>query len=128
MQKLEIDAGAVLDQMRAFNEADSERASDAGESRQQIGEFLEETGINNKAFSHCRMVLRMKKDDKRQDWLRSMRALLPMMEAEIAKDGTQDAFDAPGDSDGNIVPFPTDDTDLPDFDTKGDEFAGVAAQ
>lgn len=93
MKALEIDEGGVLHRMRAFNEADSERASDAGESRQQIGEFLEESGLNNKAFSHCRMVLRLKKDDKRQDWLRSMRALLPMMEREIAATGTQDAFD-----------------------------------
>jgi hypothetical protein len=91
---LEIDTDAVLAKMGEFNEADSERASDAGESRQQIGEFLEETGLNNKAFSHCRMVLRMKKDDKRQDWLRSMLALLPMMQEQIAKDGTMDAFDA----------------------------------
>lgn len=95
MKQLEIDQEAVLQAMQDFNTEDSERASDAGESRQRIGEFLESTGINNKAFSHCRMVLRMKKDDKRQDWLRSMRALMPLMESQIAAIGTRDAFDVP---------------------------------
>lgn len=98
MQKLEIDKGKVLEAMNGFNTEDSERASDAGESRQRIGEFLEKTSINNKVFSHCRMVLRMKKDDKRQDWLRSMRALLPLMEEQIAADGTRDAFDVPAEA------------------------------
>jgi len=95
MKPLEIDKVKVLQSMQDFNTEDSERASDAGESRQRIGEFLEETGINNKAFSHCRMILRMKKDDKRQDWLRSMRALMPLMEEQIAAIGTRDAFDVP---------------------------------
>lgn len=98
MKKLEIDKDKVLQAMQGFNEEDSERASDAGESRQRIGHFLEETSINNKVFSHCRMVLRMKKDDKRQDWLRSMKALLPLMEEQIAADGTRDAFDAPAEA------------------------------
>jgi hypothetical protein len=95
MKTLEIDQDEVLQHMQNFNTEDSERASDAGESRQRIGTFLEKTGINNKAFATCRAVLRMKKDDKRQDWLRSMRALMPLMEQEIAKDGTKDAFDVP---------------------------------
>lgn len=98
MSKLEIDKAKVLQAMQDFNSEDSERASDAGESRQRIGEFLEETSINNKVFSHCRMVLRMKKDDKRQDWLRSMKALLPLMEEQIAADGTRDAFDVPAEA------------------------------
>lgn len=95
MKKLEIDTAEVIEAMHGFNTEDSERASDAGESRQRIGEFLNKTSINNKAFSHCRMVLRMKKDENRQDWLRSMRALMPMMEEQIAAEGTRDAFDAP---------------------------------
>lgn len=98
MPDLQIDKDEVLHAMQDFNTEDSERASDAGESRQRIGEFLERTSINNKAFSHCRMVLRMKKDDKRQDWLRSMKALLPLMEEQIAAVGTKDAFDVPADA------------------------------
>lgn len=95
MKTLEIDKSEVLEAMQGFNTEDSERASDAGESRQRIGEFLNKTSLNNKAFSHCRAVLRFKKDDKRQDWLRSMRALMPLMEEQIAANGTLDAFDVP---------------------------------
>lgn len=95
MEKLEIDQDLVLSKMQGFNQEDGERASDAGKSRQEIGEFLQETGINNKAFSQCRTVLKMKKDTQRQDWLRSMRALMPLMEEQIASSGTRDAFDVP---------------------------------
>jgi hypothetical protein len=95
MKTLEIDQADVLERMQSFNKEDSERASDAGESRQRIGEFLEKTGINNKAFAFVRMVLRTKKDEKRQDILRSMRALMPILEQQIAEGGTKDAFDVP---------------------------------
>ena len=98
MKQLEIDKAEVLQNMHTFNTEDSERASDVGESRQRIGAFLEKTGINNKAFATCRAVLRMKKDDKRQDWLRSMRALMVIMEEQIAANGTRDAFDVPAEA------------------------------
>jgi hypothetical protein len=98
MKTLEIDQDDVLDHMLAFNKEDSERASDAGESRQRIGEFLDKTGLNNKAFAFVRMVLRVKKDEKRQDILRSMRALMPILEQQIADSGTRDAFDVPAEA------------------------------
>lgn len=116
MKQLEIDKTEVLQKMQDFNTEDSERSSDAGESRQRIGEFLEKTGINNKAFSQCRMVLRMKKDDKRQDWLRSMRALMPLMEEQIASIGTRDAFDVPEGAKAAAAESPY---DIPDNDEDG---------
>lgn len=124
MKQLEIDKDEVLQAMQNFNNEDSERASDAGESRQRIGEFLEETGINNKAFSHCRMVLRMKKDDKRQDWLRSMRALMPLMEEQIASIGTRDAFDVPDSAKATAAERPVDGNLDDDFDDQDEGDSG----
>lgn len=130
MSKLEIDKAKVLQAMQDFNSEDSERASDAGESRQRIGKFLEETSINNKVFSHCRMVLRMKKDDKRQDWLRSMKALLPLMEEQIAAEGTLDAFDVPAEAMAQAAEAEvgSDDTDAggdPEINAEAAEFAAA---
>lgn len=139
LKTLEIDKDRVLEAMQGFNTEDSERASDAGESRQRIGQFLEETSLNNKVFSHCRMVLRMKKDDKRQDWLRSMKAMLPLMEEQIAANGTKDAFDVPADAMAQAAepqsdeafgdgPGDTDGADTvdPEIASEADEFAAAA--
>lgn len=82
---LVIDAGEVIAKMKAFNERDSERASDAGEDRQKIGAYLNDTGLNAKAFSHLRMVLRMKKPTAKADWLRTMQTLFPIVQAEIER-------------------------------------------
>ena len=127
MQKLEIDKDKVLEAMRGFNAEDSERASDAGESRQRIGAFLEETSINPKVFSHCRMALRMKKDDKRQDWLRSMKAILPLMEEQIAAEGTRDAFDAPAAAKEAAQAAPNDDLPEDEESTRLDADPEIAA-
>ena len=124
MKQLEIDKAEVLQNMQDFNTEDSERASDAGESRQRIGTFLEKTGINNKAFSHCRMILRQKKDDKRQDWLRSMEALLPLMREQIAANGTRDAFDVPEGAKATAAELAADGFPDPEFETPSDDDEG----
>lgn len=91
----EVEADELIEAMKEFNDEDSERASDAGESRQRIGAFLERTKLNNKAFSHLRMGLRIKKESARLDWLRSLEMMLPMIAAEIKATTTTDAFDTP---------------------------------
>ncbi len=94
----EVQPDELIGAMREFNEEDSERASDAGESRQRIGVFLEKTKMNAKAFSHLRMGLRIKKESNRLDWLRSLQTMLPMVAAEIKSTTTTDAFDTPLDA------------------------------
>lgn len=95
----EADASFTADElitaMREFNEDDSERASDAGESRQRIGAYLEKTKLNNKAFSFFRALLRQKKETTRRDILRSVELILPAIKAEIIATTTTDAFDTP---------------------------------
>jgi hypothetical protein len=94
---LVVDAGELIETMTEFNDADGERASDAASDRSRIGEYLEKTGINKKVFSHTRMVLRMKKPTDRADWLRSMKTILPIIEAEIEKQSAMD-FGAPAEA------------------------------
>lgn len=80
----------------ARNEEDRKRASSAGESRAKIKEFLEDTGMNGKALSWCRQILKTAdKDDgqaKAMDIIMSMKRALPMIEAHVAGQGNF-AFD-----------------------------------
>lgn len=85
----------LVQAMKEFNTEDSERASDAGESRQRIGAYLEKTKLNNKAFAFFRGLLRAKKETTRRDILRSVELILPAIKAEIIATTTTDAFDTP---------------------------------
>jgi hypothetical protein len=94
---LTFDKDELVERMLDFNQRDTERASDAGTDRSEIGEFLKDTGINKRVFSISRGVLRMKKVTDQQDWLRSMKALLPIIEAQV---GVQESmtFDPPAEA------------------------------
>lgn len=62
-----------------IKEREHERASEAGEDRQEIGQLLELTGLNKKAVSMVRSLDKMP-EDKRNDCLRSFKALLARYE------------------------------------------------
>jgi hypothetical protein len=90
MAELTIDPEELLGAVADFNHGDEERASDAGADRQRIGEFLENTGINGKAFSHIRSALKIKKEEQRLDWPRSMEAMLPIIANRIRGNSTME--------------------------------------
>ena len=87
------------------NGEDRKRASSAGASRAKIKEFLEETGMNGKALSWLRQILKTAdKDDgqaKAMDIVMSLKKALPMVEAHVAGQGTaeMDFGDAPSAAD-----------------------------
>lgn len=76
----------------ARNDEDRRRASSAGESRAKIKEFLEDTGMNGKALSWLRQILKIAdKDDgqaKAMDIIMSLKKALPMIEAHVAGQGS----------------------------------------
>lgn len=106
----------------ARNEEDRKRASSAGESRAKIKEFLEDTGMNGKALSWLRQILKTAdKDDgqaKAMDIIMSLKKALPMIEAHVAGQGNM-SFDLEGPAepaDGEIEEPATDyDGDDPDI-------------
>lgn len=100
----EIEHDALIAKIATFNNADAERASDAGTTRQQIGAFLDETNLNGKAFSVLRGLLKEKKRDKAMDMIRSLEIGLPMIKLHLG--GNQPELNL--DSDGP-------DDDDPDF-------------
>jgi len=90
----DIEHDALIAFAAARNREDAKRASSAGESRQEIGTFLEETGMNGKALSWMRQVLKVadKDEDKARDIIRSLDKALPMIREHVTGQTTPDMF------------------------------------
>jgi hypothetical protein len=74
----------LISNIEARNREDGERASYAGESRAAIKEFLDETNMNAKAFSWCRVILKQKDRAKAMDMIRSLEVGLAMVKAHVS--------------------------------------------
>lgn len=102
----DLEHDKLIDQIEARNREDSERASSAGESRQKIGQFLDDTAMNSKAFSWCRQILKVgeKADgqNKAMDIIRSLETALPMLKDHVAGQGSME-MDLDGPPGGNGV-------------------------
>ena len=92
--ELTLDYDATINKVQEWNASDSERASDAGVTRQDIGAFQKETGVNSKALSHFRQITKMKKESDKRDYVRSMESLLEYMKQILDGNGTPDMLDA----------------------------------
>ena len=111
------------------NREDRKRAESAGESRQKIGEFLDETGMNGKALAWSRQILKTndKGDDgqaKAMDIILSLEKALPIVKAHVSGQQGSMNFDEP---DAEVVthteelPKPTYSNDWrPDGDDEAD--------
>ncbi|MFV1593302.1 hypothetical protein VWY73_12475 [Phaeobacter sp. JH20_12] len=88
----DIEHDQLIGKIAEFNAEDGKRASSAGETRQQIGQFLDSTSLNSKAFAWLRQI--MKTNDKADgqakamDIIRSLNTGLPMVEAFVAGQGS----------------------------------------
>lgn len=80
----------LIDFAEARNREDKVRASSAGESRQKIGEFLDETGMNGQALSILRSILKKPDTQKAMDVIRSLEVGLPMVKAHVTGQSTPD--------------------------------------
>lgn len=93
-EKVEVESEVNISHDKLIGKAEqwakeeAERASSAGETRQDIGAFLEETGVHSKALAHIRSGLKLKKESARLDWLRSMELMLPMAADHIRGQST----------------------------------------
>lgn len=82
----------ILNAIERYKAQEAERASDAGEMREDIGNLIEFTGLNKKAFSFVRSVDKLP-EDKRNDVLRSLHPLLDMMDKHWNGQSTPDMLD-----------------------------------
>ena len=119
-----------------WNAGERERASDAGEMRQEVGELVELTGISKKALSWVRSLDKME-EDKRNDVIRSLKPLLDLFEKRWDAEGTPDFLDGADEAiepmeegdDGVEVEFEssTEDGD-PEVAEEASEFADALAE
>lgn len=103
----DIEHDQLIGNIDARNYEDTERASSAGESRSKIGGFLEQTGMNAKAYSVCRLILKQKTIDKQMDIIRSLETALPMIKAHVS--GQQSEMDLNSEDNQPVEPVPFDD-------------------
>lgn len=89
--ELAIHQNKIINTFDRIGSREKERASDAGEDREEIGSLIELTGLNKKAVAFARM-LHKQEPDKREDILRSLRPLLDLMEAHWQGQSTPDMF------------------------------------
>lgn len=90
----DVDHDRLIGFIDARNREDRERSSSAGESRQMIGEFIEDTAFNGKALAFLRQIKKVALKDNGQaraaDIIRSLKVGLPMIENDILGQGTAD--------------------------------------
>lgn len=89
--ELAVHQNKIINTFDRIGSREKERASDAGEDREEIGSLIELTGLNKKAVAFARM-LHKQEPDKREDILRSLRPLLDLMEAHWQGQSTPDMF------------------------------------
>lgn len=109
-----LDHDKTIGEMEARNREDGERASSAGESRAAIKAFLDDTNMNPKAFSWCRVILKANDKDqaKVMDMIRSLEVALPMVKAHVSgqqgdlftDDDDPDFADLPVEPVSDVVP------------------------
>ena len=109
--ELAVHEGKIVGLIRRVKENEADRASDAGTDREEIGQLLDLTGLHKKAFATVRALDKMT-EEKRSDCLRSLHALLELMDQVWNGQKTPDMFDdAVEPSHGDVVQTVTDDFD-----------------
>lgn len=94
----DIDHDALIGKVEKWNDEDRARASTAAETRGEIGDFTERTGMNPKALSMVRTIKKAAMKDggqaKAMDIIRSLEMALPMVKADISGQQSDMDFEA----------------------------------
>lgn len=111
----DVEHDHLIGKIEKWNFEDRCRASTAAETRGEIGQFTEQTGMNPKALSFLRTIKKTAAKDggqaKAMDIIRSIEKCLPMIKADIS--GQQSEMDL-GDEDVTDGALdPADEADLP---------------
>lgn len=110
----------IIGVMRRVGSNEAERASGAGEDREEIGSLLELTGLHKRAFAFVRM-LDKQEPDKRDDILRSLHPLLNMMDGHWNSQKTPDMFETASTQAGEAQAEADPDDDETDDEVEDDE-------
>lgn len=113
--ELSVHQDKIVSSLNRWKSGEKQRASDAGEMREEIGQLIEFTGLSKKALAFVRM-LDKQEPEKRADILRSLTPLLDMMEPVWDGQKTADMF-----NDDAVEPADAPD-DAPDLSAEADDF------
>lgn len=95
----DIEHDHLIGKIEKWNGEDRSRASTAAETRGEIGDFVEKTGINPKALSLLRTIAKTAKKDggqaKAMDIIRSLEKGLPMLKLHVGGNQTEMPLDGP---------------------------------
>lgn len=114
----EIEHDALIGKIDKWNGEDRARASTAAETRGEIGQFTEHTGINPKALAFLRLIKKVAAREggqaKAMDIIRSIETGLPMVKADIS--GQQSEMDLGASAaDGAVTPASEADIPKPSY-------------
>ena len=89
---IEVSEEELLRKLGLWKEAEADRAKAAGETRQEIGEFVDRTNLAKKALAHWRQIFKMP-PDKQADYLRSWDVLAGILREKLASSAQGDLLD-----------------------------------
>lgn len=111
----DVEHDHLIGKIDRWNSEDRARASTAAETRGEIGQFTEQTGMNPKALSFLRTIKKTAAKDggqaKAMDIIRSIEKCLPMIKADIS--GQQSEMDLGGEDVTEGALDPAGEADLP---------------
>ena len=109
---LKIYHDRIINTVNSIISNERDRASDAGDDRERIGDLIEQIGVNKKAMAFVKALHKLE-PEKREDTLRSFDALRAEFEKNWGGQKTADMFDeADGDADSGALD-PVGESELP---------------
>ena len=112
----DIDHDKLIGKIDKWNGEDRARASTAAETRGEIGQFTEATGVNPKALSFLRSIKKVAAREggqaKAMDIIRSVEKALPMIKADIGGQQSEMGFD----DDDAVEPVGEEDLPAPSYE------------
>lgn len=125
-EPIRIETDKMIKKVDQWEKAEAAAGQAAGTRREAIGKFVEDAGLHNKAFSHFRTARKIKDDGKKRHYLRTMQALIPVLEAELDAQDQMD-LDEPED---NVVKMQdaakAADAEMDEIETEEAEFDAAA--
>ena len=88
---LNVHSEKIVTSLDRWKMDEASRASDAAETREELGALIEQTGVNKKALAFVRALHKMPQD-KRDDVLRSLDPLMGVMQPVWDGQKTPDMF------------------------------------
>ncbi|MEL6467083.1 MAG: hypothetical protein AAFQ58_19145 [Pseudomonadota bacterium] len=93
---IRVEPKKMVKKLDSWQKAEAAAKQAAGARREAIGAFVEDAGLHKKAFAQFRALRKIEDDGKKRHAIRTLQALIPILEAEI--EGADLGLDEPQDN------------------------------